>query len=116
MSRRKYYTTKHDVYRVYDENRTLLYVGCSINGFERIKQHKHERQFWWKYACTVDILQYPDKTTARGVEAKAIAEEHPIWNIAKEHSALTRLRGTTPEPIDAMTNLPINDFFDRVAA
>lgn len=109
--RRGMKTKPHDVYRVFDKDRTLLYVGCSSNAFKRIQQHKYEYQAWFPSACTVDIDQYPDRVTARLVEAQSIATESPVWNVRKEAMAIFRGRGITPSPIDQIDEIPIDMFW-----
>lgn len=101
----------HDVYRIRDEAGALLYVGCSVNVFKRIQQHKAEYQPWFPLAATVDIDQYPDLVTARYKEAHAIATEWPIWNTAREASALRRRDQITDTVIDTLTGVPIRDFW-----
>lgn len=115
MSRRvRLYGKPHDVYRVRDDAGNLLYVGCSVNAFRRIRQHKAEYQPWFPHAATVDIDQYEDFTTGRLVEAQAIAEEGPLWNRAPEGMALVRGRNKTPVAIESFAGVPIADFWRTV--
>jgi predicted GIY-YIG superfamily endonuclease len=99
----------HDVYRIRDKAGALLYVGCSVNAFRRVKQHKNEYQPWFPLAATVDIEQYEDLATARFIEASAIAYEAPIWNTAQESRALRR--GSNHLPLDVMNGIPVSDFW-----
>ena len=89
-----------DVYRVYDEAGALLYVGASINVFKRMNEHKAYAP-WWPHAHTATVHQYPDRATARGVEALAIRDESPRFNVTRE---LTEERRAviSAEPIDVM--------------
>lgn len=110
--RRRYLKdSPHDVYRIYDASGHLLYVGCSWNAFSRVPQHKCDYQPWWPDAATVDIDTFADFTTARMVEAQAIASESPIGNRAKESMALVRGRGIDPVTIDAFRGIPIAEFW-----
>ena len=101
----------HDVYRVRDIKGALLYVGCSVNAFKRVKQHKNEYQPWFPLAATVDIQQYCDRTTARYIEAHAIKHEAPIWNTAQEARALDRGRDLAPEVLDEFNGIPVSEFW-----
>jgi predicted GIY-YIG superfamily endonuclease len=101
----------HDVYRVRDNKGALLYVGCSVNAFKRIQQHKYEYQRWFPLAATVDIDQYCDRTTARYIEAHAIKHEAPIWNTAQEAMALIRGKDLTPEVLDSFVGIPVSAFW-----
>lgn len=112
MSRRtRLFNVKHDVYRVRDSHGALLYVGCSVDAFRRVPQHKYEYQSWFPLAVTVDIDQYCDRKTARYVEALAIEHEAPMWNRARESMALTRGAGLTLEVLDAFRGIPISEFW-----
>lgn len=115
MARRRYLKkSPHDVYRIYDANSTLLYVGCSWDAFKRVPQHKHEYQRWWHLASTVDIDTFSDFATARLVEAHAIADESPLFNIAKESKALVRGRNIDQVTIDAFRGIHIAEFWGSV--
>lgn len=105
----------HDVYRIFDEAGCLLYVGCSINAFARVPQHKHENQPWWGQARRVDIDRYPSKRIARGVEAAAIANEAPMYNRAKEAQALRRLGDFLPVSIESDYDIGIGFFTGEAA-
>lgn len=113
MSRRRISRMRHDVYRIRDKTGALLYVGCSLNAFKRVQQHKHEYQPWFPLAATVDIEQYQDRMTARYVEAHAIANEYPIWNTAQEAMALTRGidRDLAPVILERHIDIPVKEFW-----
>jgi hypothetical protein len=101
----------HDVYRVRDTHGALLYVGCSVNAFKRVKQHKSEYQPWFPLAATVDIEQYQDLATGRYVEACVIANEYPIWNNAQEAMALQRGGNLAPVVLERFVDIPLADFW-----
>ena len=83
-----------DVYRAYDSDGRLLYVGMSVNVFQRLKQHRYEAP-WYSQVSSVRVEQYKDWRTARHVEGYAIKHEHPQWNVMS-----TWHNGSTPEPIE----------------
>jgi predicted GIY-YIG superfamily endonuclease len=109
--RKRVWSLPHDVYRVRDAAGNLLYVGCSVNAFRRIQQHKAEYQPWFPAAATVDIEQYEDFRSGRLVEALAIEEESPLWNRAKESMALIRGRDLRPVVLEAFEGIPISEFW-----
>lgn len=112
MSRRtRLFNVKHDVYRIRDSHGALLYVGCSVDAFRRVPQHKHEYQRWFPLAATVDIDQYRDRKTARYVEAYAIEHEAPIWNRAREARALARGADLPLDALDSFRGIPISEFW-----
>lgn len=109
--RKGMYSRPHDVYRVRDAAGNLLYVGCSVNAFKRVQQHKAEYQPWFPAAATVDIEQYSDFRSGRLVEALAIAEENPLWNRAKESMAIVRGRELRPDVLESYAGIPISEFW-----
>lgn len=72
------------VYRVYDEDDELLYVGMSSRVYYRLRSHE-STQWWWGLAATVSIRRYSDRQAARSAEIWAIRTERPVFNIAGKH-------------------------------
>lgn len=69
----------HFVYRCYDADGRLIYIGCTNNPAVRLAAH---RKTWWGYQiAAVRNLVFSDRTTALAAERKAIAEERPRWNV-----------------------------------
>lgn len=76
----------HYVYRCYDADGVLLYVGCTVDLAAR--RQAHAAQSWWfpqvdTYRATI----YPSRNRALDVEAAAIASEHPLWNVRHQSFA-----------------------------
>lgn len=73
----------HFVYRLYDADDRLLYIGCTRRFTGRL--HDHMREKLW--AADIDHWTisdpYPNQFDARIAEGEAIRTEHPIHNIAK---------------------------------
>lgn len=80
----------HDVYRIYDANDQLLYIGCALDGVHRIRSwHMNP----WCAPLSVKLMgridhwtieHYPNKATARQAEREAIYAEAPLFN--KQHN------------------------------
>jgi hypothetical protein len=68
------------LYRIYDHSGRLLYVGVSINPFERLRTHAIQRS-WWVDVCSIQIEFYPCNNAALDAELKCIREEAPKHNI-----------------------------------
>jgi excinuclease UvrABC nuclease subunit len=66
------------VYRLYDDDGHLLYVGCSLNALTRITKHHHKR--WFRRIASVTCEHFTNPDQARRVECAAIANEHPRYN------------------------------------
>lgn len=69
------------VYRCYDINGELLYIGCSIDPHKRIREHRSEQRLWATallFRITIDV--YENRVVAEHVEREAIKAERPHWN------------------------------------
>ena len=86
------------LYRHFDESRTLLYVGISLSTFNRLSQHR-DHSDWFKSITNVTIEHFPTREEAMAAERQSIKSENPKFNIAmrktmaeieKEQKALTQ--------------------------
>lgn len=73
---------EHTLYRLFDAEGTLLYVGISFMPDYRFKQHRREKP-WWAEVTRKELTILPDRKTAEAAEIKAIAEEDPLYNIQR---------------------------------
>ena len=67
------------LYRHFDKDGRLLYVGISRSFMGRLGQHKRKSHWYWSIA-RVDVTHYPDRATAVRAEARAIRTEGPLHN------------------------------------
>ena len=67
------------VYRFFDRDKVLLYVGCSINPFTRWTVHLVHSP-WVKDITTMTVEWYPNWITGARAEMTAIVNEHPKYN------------------------------------
>lgn len=68
------------LYRYFDKNDRLLYVGISKSAPARLAQHIGVSH--WAYQITrVNIEKYPNRAAARAAELQAIKNENPVHNI-----------------------------------
>ena len=68
------------LYRHYDRNGKLLYVGISISAFTRFMSHRTKS----KWACEIAAMTIEacaDRAEALERERAAIQAERPLWNI-----------------------------------
>ena len=72
---------KTQLYRHFDADRKLLYVGISLSTFARLSQHK-DHSPWFEKVATVSIEHFETREGAMAAERKAIKTESPQFNIA----------------------------------
>lgn len=79
--------TAHYVYRVFDAEKRLIYVGCTGNLVQRLRFHGYGYTAWWSdQAAKVVAKVYPSQQIARRVESEVIRAERPRWNISGKWS------------------------------
>jgi|GEM_PF-3631458 len=66
------------VYRFYDADENLLYVGLSMNLNSRLNSHR--RTEWWTDVVRCDVEWFEGREPARVAERRAILDEAPIHN------------------------------------
>lgn len=69
------------VYRFYDAEPLLLYVGISNSPTSRFKSHSRKAP-WWPDIARVRIVWCSSRKQALREEARVIRTEGPIWNQA----------------------------------
>lgn len=72
------------LYRLYDANDVLLYLGISWNPDFRWEQHQNN-QSWAHLVAHRTVEWYPDRTSALGAEAAATAVEKPVYDSSWRH-------------------------------
>jgi predicted GIY-YIG superfamily endonuclease len=69
------------VYRAYDRNCRLLYVGCTKNLASRLRAHTARTgSGWWSEVSCVSVEEFPTYDDAWLAESRAIADEAPLYN------------------------------------
>lgn len=67
------------VYRLYDANGRLLYIGSSVHPQVRWEQHASEK-LWWSSVAHARVDWHPNRRAARASELEAIRSEAPLHN------------------------------------
>lgn len=70
----------HYVYRCYDAEDRLIYVGCTVDPATRIANHR-AAAWWGTQIVRVRHTVFPDREHALRMERTAIGEEQPRWNL-----------------------------------
>lgn len=67
------------VYRCFDTDGHLLYIGSSVNVANRYSYHRWEKN-WWADVARTEEQRFPSLPAARVAERKAIEAERPLHN------------------------------------
>lgn len=104
----------HAVYRMFDAQGRLLYIGRTKDPGQRFADHSMKR--WFPLVATITLEWHPSLTAASIAERQAIQEENPWYNIAETArtrwppTLLDRERPTSrrvrrrPRPVPATTS------------
>lgn len=83
------------LYRLYDGNDVLLYIGISDAPAARFRTHARQ-QPWWFQVHHYTLEWIDDRKAAEHAEKDAIRTETPMWN--REHMPSTKIRQDYPTP------------------
>lgn len=67
------------VYRLYDRDGALLYVGVTARSTARLGQHMDDKDWWWLVA-SAQFEHFPTRADAQAREASLIRTEMPRHN------------------------------------
>jgi hypothetical protein len=86
----------HAVYRMFDAEGRLLYVGMTGNAGTRLGSHASKR--WFPLVTNITLQWCPTKAAARVSEVRAIRNEWPRYNVADRFG---RMPEDVPAPVRA---------------
>lgn len=81
----------HFLYRAFDKDGKLIYVGMARCAITRIAQHE-KFSHWFHHVTQFKIEKLSSRQEAAQAEKKAILEEHPIYNYIFNPDNPKRLR------------------------
>lgn len=68
------------LYRHFDKDQTLLYVGLTNDVFRRLSEHKLGTR-WFEQITHVSVEHFDTREEAQQAETKAIETEAPLHNL-----------------------------------
>lgn len=75
-------STQFCLYRHFDANGVLLYVGLTTNLLLRLSQHSTHSK-WFGQITTITIERFPSMEVLIDAENEAITKENPIFNLRR---------------------------------
>lgn len=69
-----------DLYRFYDADGALLYVGISLHAAKRASEHRKDKP-WWGDVARMEIEHFASRRQALEAEEAAIKDERPRYNV-----------------------------------
>jgi predicted GIY-YIG superfamily endonuclease len=97
--------TPHAVYRAYDPEGQLLYIGFGVDPDGRMTDHRNSTE-WAKQCTRVELTWYDTRAEANAAETIAIKAEKPRYNV--QHNQPKHQRQMTRITID----LPPDEYKD----
>lgn len=84
---------QHALYRFWNADDQLLYVGITLNPGARWKAHQYDKP-WWSNVARITIELHPDRAAALASERAAIHAERPLYNVV--HNRGVRIKHKPP--------------------
>jgi hypothetical protein len=94
------------VYRCYDPQGALIYIGSTIDVNARLTVGHRTEAWWYDQVARVDSTEFPTIAAAVRAEAAAIRAELPRWNV--KHKP-THTDATVADMIESIENGPNPD-------
>lgn len=77
--------TPHEIYIAFAEDGTCLYVGCTVDVFQRLSNHRWASA-WFPFAWRYEYDAAPTRSQGLALEKQKIRELRPLFNV-KHHPA-----------------------------
>lgn len=71
----------HVLYRFFDKDDALLYVGITNSPHRRFNNHRSDK-YWFKHVVRSTMEHFATRTELEAAEVRAIHEEKPRYNLA----------------------------------
>lgn len=88
-------TDRTELYRHFDADGKLLYVGISLSAVARLSAHRHASH-WFDRITSVTIQRFDTRQDALKAEYRAIQDEKPECNL--DHTSMSMKGKAIPKP------------------
>lgn len=99
--------SEHALYRFFDDQGSLLYVGLTVNLPTRLRDH-HRGKAWWQSVARMTVQRYPTRAEVVFAERLAIIAEKPLHNV--RHSGSAKMVAAHEEEV-LMSSTFVGSFF-----
>jgi len=82
------------LYRFFDAESTLLYVGQTVNARARLRNHERKKD-WFPSVTKITTERFPDAETLTAAETAAIRNEKPAHNVAHNRAARREVKNAS---------------------
>ena len=107
-------TSRTSVYRLFDADGLLLYVGITRQGHHRLHEHARDKA-WWRDVASATFEHLPTRDAALRREAQAIHTEAPLYNIARPSIEDPRPRVFEGDPYATVSQAELLSSHERKA-
>lgn len=90
--------TDHALYRFFNDDDELLYIGITLNVSSRFRGHARDKP-WWTEVHRITLEHYADRPTVLVAEAAAIRAEKPRYNVAHNPGPRYQPAQVKPRPL-----------------
>jgi predicted GIY-YIG superfamily endonuclease len=97
------------LYRLYDSENALLYVGITVSLRNRMVQHAL-CQPWWAQVARKTVAWYPDRQDAAAAELTAIKDECPRHNKVVRSNPTIGSTGSFQDDLDVLRRYRAGEF------
>lgn len=104
-----------ELYRHYDKDGVLLYVGISLSAAIRLTAHRRQSE-WFGAIRTIKIARFRSLEAAREAERVAIRDEHPMWNISGTAPERVKPRRKRPQPRQRLYSPKVEEAYQELLA
>lgn len=102
MSRHVVDAPVHSLYRLFDADGRLIYVGLTHSMADRLKSHRSK--WWWPQVADLSVVRFADLVEAQQAEIGAIATELPRWNIEHKVKGIAHWTRDTVQDFETALN------------
>ncbi|MFD7980225.1 GIY-YIG nuclease family protein [Streptomyces sp. NPDC059071] len=88
----KHYPGRTALYRLFDREGGLLYVGVTYDIDQRLKQHEQQK-YWWPDVSRWEVTWFGSRAEAEAAEVAAIRSERPLHDHSDRAASRTWMLG-----------------------